>query len=95
MMYTPPGKAPFIPPDQQPRACAEHECQVRLHRAHLDAPPKVLLDAPREVVYLVHLRGPERTEVAAFEVPIAWLDDVDFDVWGRVRPWMESLHDAG
>ena len=92
MMYTPPGKMPFIPLDQQPEACAEHECLVRIHGAHQDGPLLVIHPVPPEIVYLVHLRGPERTEVATFEIPLAWLDDPTFDIWGRVRPWLESLH---
>lgn len=85
-------KYPLVPEAEKPEACRRLGCRFTLYR------DGVLVEANGEIVFnlaqqdLVAFAHHDGDRLDAYPIPIAWLDDVDRDIWGEIKPWLESLH---
>ena len=86
---------PLIPEDAKPEACRRLRCTVGIFCEG------VMQDANGEVTFSLidqdkvafgHTSG-GRTDT--YLIPMAWLDDIDKDLWAEIKPWMAGLHEKG
>jgi hypothetical protein len=90
-----PATHPLMPEDQKPEACRRLGCTMEIFREGVmkDERGEITFDLLKQdtVAWAHTLDGRTNT----YLIPMAWLDDVDKDIWGEIRSWMESLHEQG
>lgn len=83
----------LVPEDVKPEACRRLGCKMTLFREGVvcDEDGEIAFSPLHEdSVAFVHIHA---GHMDTLRISMAWLMDVDKDLWAEIVPWLESLHE--
>lgn len=79
---------PVLPRAYYPASCRASGCTIRISRPHMTPDGAFDLGAPSTYRAVHEQDG----AVSLLDIPDAWLDDANRDIWAEVEAWVGGLH---